>query len=87
MFKILRKQLSAIRGLLNEYNQWSLLPFNNSSVHRSLTTQPIQPIEQTQPKSNFHLVTAFSGFSKDMLNTNQLPSINQRKYIVGDDSW
>ncbi|CAF1036725.1 unnamed protein product [Brachionus calyciflorus] len=79
MFKIIRKQINAIRGLLNEYNRTQVL--------RSLTTRQIETSEQSQHKANFHLVTAFSGFSKEFFNTNQPPTINQKKIIIGDDSW
>lgn len=87
MFKIIRKQISAICGLLNEYHDWPLILNSRTLIHRSLATKASEPSQNIQSKSNFHLVTAFSGFSKDWFNTTNSVTVNQHKFTIGDDSW
>lgn len=82
MWQTIRKQIIAIRGLINEYNQWSSILKSSSSIRSLSTSQIIEP-----PTSNLQLVTAHSGFSKDYFSGHKTSTNNQRKFTIGDDSW
>jgi protein phosphatase PTC7 len=66
--------LNAINN--NPPNKLKLSSSNNNNISISNASQPLP----------LHLVTAFSGFSKDNFSRRKLPLVNKNKYIFGDDA-
>lgn len=96
----IKKPVNFIRSLLNEYHKLTVLRSLTSFSHlklNSINNNTPNKLKITQSKNNtttstspqnipLHLVTAFSGFSKENFSKRKLPILNKNSYIFGDDA-